>query len=103
MSDRVWTWVSHALASVPIGAVGLLQVMPKYWAHSFEAECGCGDLTIRRLNACKGVRVLRHYLDSTRTVDAALRAYNGATKPHLHAAGDTYVSSVLQRLTLVAQ
>jgi hypothetical protein len=22
MSDRVWTWVSHALASVPIGAVG---------------------------------------------------------------------------------
>jgi transglycosylase-like protein with SLT domain len=95
-------WTGDSMAVSRVGAVGLMQVMPRYWEHKFEKECGCGSLFMRRLNACKGVRVLRFYLDSLPTVDDALRAYHGSNKPWLHAAGDAYVRSVLEQLTRVA-
>lgn len=94
-------WTGDSTAVSTAGAIGLMQVMPRYWEHRFEEECGCGSLLDRRRNACKGVRVLRFYLDSLPTVDEALRAYHGSNKPWLRAAGDTYVRTVLEHLTRV--
>lgn len=91
-----WTGDSGAISSA--GAVGLMQVRPQLWQHAFEAACGCGSLFVRRVNACKGVRVLKLYLDSLPSVDVALRAYHGSNKPRLHQAGDVYVGTVLDRL-----
>lgn len=79
------------------GAVGLMQVLPKFWQHAFEEECGCGSLLNRKRNACVGVRVLGLHLSRFKSVNQALRAYNGSLQ--LHESGDQYVSAVLQRLT----
>lgn len=78
------------------GAVGLMQVLPKYWQHSFEDECGCGSLFLSKRNACVGVRVLGSYLKQHKTTALALRAYHGSLD--YHQAGDQYVSSVLDQL-----
>ena len=82
------------------GAIGLMQVMPM-WRHSFEDECGCGPLQNRRRNACVGVRILRLYQDSTKTVNLALRRYHGSTR--LHMLGDQYVESVLEKLVQITR
>ncbi len=62
------------------GAVGLLQVMPKYWDDSFE-HCG-SDLTNVEVNVCKGTEILRYYIDTTDTLNEALLAYNGCRSQH---------------------
>lgn len=77
------------------GAVGIMQVLPKYWQHEFEDDCGCGSLFARRRNACVGVRVLGRALQKYKTTNQALRAYHGSLK--LHAAGDKYISDVLDQ------
>lgn len=61
--------VSHA------GAVGLLQIMPRFWADEFP-HCGY-DLTDVEVNVCKGIAILRHYIDRHETLEGALLAYNG--------------------------
>lgn len=94
--SHVENWTGDSMAVSSRGAVGLMQVLPRYWQHEFEEECGCGSLFIRQRNACVGVRVLRHYLDKQPTVDKALRAYHGSLQ--LHTAGDQYVSLVLERM-----
>jgi len=94
--SHVENWTGDSMAVSPRGAVGLMQVLPKYWQHEFETECGCGSLFQRRLNACKGVRVLAFYLKQQKTTALALRAYHGSL--HLHSAGDDYIASVLDRL-----
>lgn len=83
-----------------LGAVGLMQVLPRVWWHRFEEECGCGSLFDRRRNACKGVRVLAFYLEREPTVDRALRGYHGSLRRH--ALGDDYAASVLQQMTKLA-
>jgi soluble lytic murein transglycosylase-like protein len=84
-----------------LGAVGLMQVLPRMWWHSWENECGCGSLFDRRRNACKGNRILRFYLDREPTVDRALRAYHGSSRHH--ALGDGYASAVLEQMTRLSQ
>jgi soluble lytic murein transglycosylase-like protein len=91
--SHVENWTGDSMAISTRGAVGLMQVLPKYWQHEFEEECGCGSLFQRRLNACKGVRVLAFYLKQQKTTALALRAYHGSL--HLHTAGDDYIASVL--------
>jgi len=61
--------VSHA------GAVGLLQVMPRYWDEEFP-HCG-DDLADIHTNICKGVLILLHYLETNPDLERALLAYNG--------------------------
>jgi len=80
-----------------LGAVGIMQVLPRAWWHSFEEECGCGSLFNRRRNACKGVRVLAFYLAREPTVDRALRGYHGSLRAHTQ--GDGYASAVLEQMT----
>lgn len=95
--SHVENWTGDSMAVSPVGAVGLMQVLPKYWQHSFEEECGCGSLFRRQRNACVGVRVLKQYLDQHKKTSPALRAYHGSL--NLHTAGDQYVSDVLDQMT----
>jgi len=56
------------------GAVGLMQVMP---VHSGGLGCPSAELQEVEANICHGARVLHMYLRRNRTVQAALRRYNG--------------------------
>lgn len=87
-----------SMAVSKVGAVGLMQVLPKYWQHAFEDECGCGSLFHSKRNACVGVRVLGGYLKQYKTTARALRAYHGSLA--LHVAGDDYIAAILDQYTL---
>ena len=67
-------WLDLSAAS-PVGAVGLMQVMP---FHQGKWECGPGDLTNVRVNICHGARIFAAYLrEYGGDADRALLAYNG--------------------------
>ena len=58
------------------GAVGLMQVMPRFWAESFP-ECGAMLVDIDT-NVCKGTKILRYYIDrADGDLRMGLLAYNG--------------------------
>ncbi|MCG6955679.1 MAG: lytic transglycosylase domain-containing protein [Gemmatimonadetes bacterium] len=62
----------------PVGAVGLMQVMP---LHAGGWGCGSPDLTNPDVNICHGVRILAHDLRLTKgDLDRALLRYNGCVK-----------------------
>jgi hypothetical protein len=56
------------------GAIGLMQVMP---VHGGGLGCPSAALLEVESNICHGARVLHMYLLRNRTVQAALRRYNG--------------------------
>ncbi len=56
------------------GAIGLMQVMP---VHEGGLGCPTAELLEVESNICHGTRLLRMYLRRNRTVQAALRRYNG--------------------------
>jgi soluble lytic murein transglycosylase-like protein len=56
------------------GAIGLMQVMP---VHEGGLGCPSAELLEVESNICHGTRLLRMYLRRHRTVQAALRRYNG--------------------------
>lgn len=56
------------------GAIGLMQVMP---VHEGGVGCAVAELLEVESNICHGTRLLRMYLRRNRTVEAALRRYNG--------------------------
>jgi len=93
---RVENPSGDSLAVSKAGAVGLMQVLPKYWGHAFEEECGCGALTGRRRNACVGVRALKEKLMQKKTTREALCAYHGSSG--YPAACQKYASDVLDAL-----
>jgi hypothetical protein len=95
------TTVRHAIdgdqkAIDALGAVGLGQVLPRKWWHSFERECGCGSLFDRQRNACKSVRILASYLKQEGKVRPALCRYHGSFFAHEQC--DTYVGLVIEQL-----
>ena len=94
--SHVENWTGDSMAVSPRGAVGIMQVLPKFWQHSFEEECGCGSLFPRKRNACVGVRVLGSYLKQYKTTAQALRAYHGSL--NYHKAGDAYLAALLDQL-----
>lgn len=96
--SHVENWSGDSTAVSPAGAVGIMQVMPKYWQHSFEEECGCGSLTQRHRNACVGVRILDQYYTRYKTWGKTVRAYHGSHASH---AGQQYADAVLERLAAI--
>lgn len=61
------------------GAVGLTQVVPRYWEGVFP-ECGPDLYTNIYTQICYGARVYLHYLDIWEDETLALYAYNGCTE-----------------------
>ena len=88
--SHVEDWSGDSMARSTAGAFGIMQVLDKVWHHQFEDECGCGSLFQRRLNACKGVRILKLYKQRFGTWGRAARAYHTG-QPH----GDEYSDAVL--------
>jgi len=67
-------WLDLAIES-PVGAVGLMQVMP---FHAGAWGCGGDDLTDLDVNICHGTKILAAALKrSGGDLDTALLAYNG--------------------------
>lgn len=100
-------WRGDSLARSHVGAVGLMQVLPKVWSNSFLLECGFEDLTNRRRNACVGVMVAMGYFYQRGNWTDALRDYVGANclprytiarcarlQEHAH----DYVSTVMSKM-----
>jgi len=56
------------------GAIGLMQVMPM---HVGNYRCLSGDLLNVEANICHGTRLLQMHLRRTKSLDTALRRYNG--------------------------
>lgn len=61
------------------GAVGLTQVVPKFWLGVFP-ECGDDLHGNIYTQICYGARVYMHYLDTWEDETLALYAYNGCTQ-----------------------
>jgi soluble lytic murein transglycosylase-like protein len=59
------------------GAIGLMQVMPM---HVGNYRCLSGDLLNVEANICHGARLLQMHLRRTRSLDTALRRYNGCVR-----------------------
>lgn len=67
-------WLDLGILS-PVGAVGLMQVMP---VHAGAWGCGGDDLTDLDLNVCHGTRILANAIDIyDGDLEAALLYYNG--------------------------
>ena len=82
----------------PVGAQGLMQVMPM---HAGAQLCRSEDLTDVDSNICHGTMILARNLRATRTETAALLRYNGCVRgtntPDCH----LYPSKVLARASRV--
>ena len=59
------------------GAIGLMQVMPM---HVGTYRCLSGDLLNVEANICHGARLLANHLRRTKSLEAALRRYNGCVR-----------------------
>jgi soluble lytic murein transglycosylase-like protein len=59
------------------GAVGLMQVMPM---HAGGYGCASADLRELDANVCHGAQLLRTFLARSRSVQGALRRYNGCVR-----------------------
>jgi transglycosylase-like protein with SLT domain len=59
------------------GAIGMMQVMP---VHIGSYGCLSGDLLNVEANICHGARLLNSYLRRTKSVELALRRYNGCVR-----------------------
>lgn len=90
----------HARAESPVGARGVMQIMPRTAMGEFDVEAN--DLWDAELNITLGIRFLEQlYRQYGRRWDAALSHYNGGTlkgdprnaSPHGYTAG--YVAKVL--------
>ena len=64
-------------AKSPVGAVGLMQVMP---FHAGKWGCASGDLFNIEANICHGVAILADNLRQSRTLPQALLSYNGCVR-----------------------
>lgn len=59
------------------GAIGLMQVMPM---HVGSYRCLSGDLLNVEANICHGARLLHSHIRRTKSVELALRRYNGCVR-----------------------
>lgn len=92
------SFINHALSNK--GAVGLMQIMPQFWARGqIEFIKGVEDLYNPRLNVRAGAYILRYYLDKTGDMVSALRAYHGGIGAVSNPRQSTvqYVNTIQQR------
>lgn len=80
------------------GAVGLMQVMP---VHSGGLGCPSDELQEVEANICHGARVLHMYLRRSRTVQIALRRYNGCIGARVTRRCLRYPARVLRTASLI--
>jgi hypothetical protein len=59
------------------GAIGLMQVMPM---HVGNFRCLSGDLLNAEANICHGARLLHNHLRRSKSIELALRRYNGCVR-----------------------
>jgi soluble lytic murein transglycosylase-like protein len=59
------------------GAIGLMQVMPM---HVGNYRCLSGDLLNVEANICHGARLLHNHIRRTKSIETALRRYNGCVR-----------------------
>lgn len=59
------------------GAIGLMQVMPM---HVGNYRCLSGDLLNVEANICHGARLLSNHLRRSKSIELALRRYNGCVR-----------------------
>ncbi len=59
------------------GAIGLMQVMPM---HVGNFRCLSGDLLNVEANICHGARLLHNHLRRNKSIELALRRYNGCVR-----------------------
>ena len=59
------------------GAIGLMQVMPM---HIGNFRCLSGDLLNVEANICHGARLLHNHLRRSKSIELALRRYNGCVR-----------------------
>ena len=59
------------------GAIGLMQVMPM---HVGSYRCLSGDLLNVEANICHGARLLHSHIRRTKSLETALRRYNGCVR-----------------------
>ncbi len=67
----------NPIAESPMGAKGLMQVIPQYHEDKL-AKLASGNVLDPTVNVELGARILRDYLDRSGSVEAALQWYNGA-------------------------
>ena len=68
----------NPFAESPLGAKGLMQVIPKYHLDKLEALGGEAMVLDPEANIRLGAEILREYVARTGTLEAALQSYNGA-------------------------
>ena len=59
------------------GAIGLMQVMPM---HVGSYRCLSGDLLNVEANICHGARLLHSHIKRSKSIETALRRYNGCVR-----------------------
>jgi hypothetical protein len=78
------------------GAIGLMQVMPM---HVGNYRCLSGDLLNVEANICHGARLLHNHLRRTKSMEAALRRYNGCVRGRNTPRCQRYPGRVLRTAT----
>jgi len=93
----------NPLAESPMGAQGLMQVIPRFHQEKLVDQGDGASLLNPETNILVGARVLKEYLTRTGSLELALHVYNGAST---EATGSLYANKVLaekQRLEAAAQ
>jgi soluble lytic murein transglycosylase-like protein len=71
----------NPFAESPMGAQGLMQVIPKWHPDKVDVKTDKGAMFDPDTNIRVGALVLKEYIQSTGSVERALQQYNGSSDP----------------------
>lgn len=71
----------NPFAESPMGAQGLMQVIPKWHPDKVDVKSDKGAMFNPNTNIRVGALVLKEYIQSTGSVERALQQYNGSSDP----------------------
>lgn len=81
-----------------MGALGVMQVMPRIWGRRFEDECGYWYRGDARTNICIGVHILAQNFELTQDLTDALSMYYCGHPAHKSRVGRMYAETVLRKV-----